>query len=212
MISRWLSDLPREQFLAEHFQRAPLARPGTAQNARRYLNWDVVERLVDAGADMLVVRNSKLRREEEPKTFAEVHALFRAGWSIVLRRCERHDALLAQMGRAFGEELEGEVSIQLYITPAGFHSFGWHYDCEDVFIAQTAGVKEYYLRANTVNPRPRLSAMPANMHYERETSPPVAATLVAGDALYIPRGWWHAARATEDAMSISVGVLAPDAR
>lgn len=212
MISTWIADLPRERFLHEAFQRTPLARPGTARNAIDYLNWDVVERLIAAGADMLVVRNSALRRDEVPRTFAEAHALFLSGWSIVLRRCERHDPKLAQMARAFGEELEGEVSIQLYVTPKGFHSFSWHYDCEDVFIAQTAGIKEYYLRANTVNPRPRLSAMPANMHYERETSPPMAATLVAGDTLYIPRGWWHAARATEDALSISVGVLSPDAR
>ncbi|HEY0141255.1 MAG TPA: cupin domain-containing protein [Thermoanaerobaculia bacterium] len=212
MISTWIADLPRERFLTEAFRRSPLARPGTAQNAIPYLNWGVVERLIAAGANMLVVRNSKLRRDEEPRSFAEAHALFRAGWSLVLRRCERHDAALARLAREFGEELEGEVSIQLYITPSGFHSFGWHYDCEDVFIAQTSGIKEYYLRQNTVNPAPRLSAMPADMHYERETSPPMAATLVTGDALYIPRGWWHAARATEDAMSISVGVLAPDAR
>jgi ribosomal protein L16 Arg81 hydroxylase len=212
MLSKWINDLPRERFLADIFQRAPLARPGTAHHAIRLLNWDVVERLIASGADMLVVRNAKLRREEEPNTFAEAHALFRAGWSIVLRRCERHDPSLGQLARAFGEELEGDVSIQLYITPAGFHSFGWHYDCEDVFIAQTSGIKEYYLRANTVNPAPRLSEMPADMHYERETSPPIAATLVTGDTLYIPRGWWHAARATEDAMSISVGVLSPAAR
>lgn len=212
MLSQWIDDLPRERFLTEAFQRVPLARPGTARGAMRLVNWDVIDRLIASGADMLVVRNSKLRREEMPATLAEAHALFRGGWSLVLRRCERHDPSLAQLARAFEKELDGEVSIQLYITPAGYHSFGWHYDCEDVFIAQTSGIKEYYLRANTVNPAPRLSAMPANMHYERETSPPMAATLVTGDALYIPRGWWHAARATEDAMSISVGVLSPDAR
>ena len=30
------------------------------------------------------------------------------------------------------------------------NSYGWHHDFEDVFIAQTAGVKDDYFRANTV--------------------------------------------------------------
>ncbi len=40
--------------------------------------------------------------------------------------------------------------MQLYATPGGTYSFGWHYDFEDVFIAQTLGIKDYYLRDNTL--------------------------------------------------------------
>jgi 50S ribosomal protein L16 3-hydroxylase len=50
------------------------------------------------------------------------------------------------------------------------------------------------------------------MQFGRETSPLIASTLVAGDWLYIPRGWWHMARAADDSLSISVGVLSPAAR
>jgi ribosomal protein L16 Arg81 hydroxylase len=107
---------------------------------------------------------------------------------------------------------EGDVSIQVYATPAGYRSFGWHYDCEDVFIVQTSGMKEYLLRRNTVNPAPTIDAMPRDMRLELETSPAIACTLIAGDWLYIPRGWWHVAAAIENSLSISVGVLTPAAR
>ena len=207
-----MPDVPREQFMREHFQRAPIARASTAGRLVRRLTWATVERLVVAQPDTLVVKNGSLRTDAPPSTFQEALTLFREGHSIVLRRCERHDEGLAEVAAAFGSELEGEVAIQVYLTPAGHHSFGWHYDCEDVFIAQTGGQKEYLMRENTVNPRPRLSAMPRDMQYENETTPAIASTLVTGDCLYIPRGWWHVARSLEDSLSISIGVLSPDAQ
>lgn len=211
MISSWLRGTTYDEFLARHFQRAPLACPETAARAVRLLTWDTIARLVESGPDMLVVRNAHLRSGPAPETFRDAVALFRDGYSLVMRRCERHDPALRELADSVGAELEGDVSIQIYATPKGFQSFGWHYDCEDVFITQTLGTKEYFLRENTVNPEPRLAAMPRDMHFERETTPTLASTLVAGDWLYIPRGWWHAARALEDALSISIGVLSPAA-
>ena len=204
--------MPREAFLREHFQRTPLAQPSLGRSIAPLLQWGTVERLVDARADMLLVRNSKLWRDEPPASFAEVSRLFREGWSVVLRHTEEHDPGMRAIAEAFQRELPGEVVVQVYATPGDFHSFSWHYDVEDVFIVQTVGTKEYFLRENTVNPRPTLDAMPKDMQYERETSPVVGATLAAGDCLYIPRGWWHVAKAREDALSISVGVLSPNAR
>jgi ribosomal protein L16 Arg81 hydroxylase len=212
VIGSWLGPLSRDAFFREHFQRAPLAQPAHGRAAVGLLNWDTVARLVAARADMLLVRNSTLRREDPPATFEEVRALFRDGWSVVLRHCEQHDPGLRVLAEMFARELPGQVVVQVYATPADFHSFSWHYDVEDVFIAQTAGTKDYFLRENTINPRPKLHSMPKDMQYERETTPTVAATLIAGDCLYIPRGWWHVAKAREDSLSISVGVLSPEAR
>jgi ribosomal protein L16 Arg81 hydroxylase len=208
MLSSWLDDLPA--FMREHFQRAPFARPAVARRAMRLLTWDTVRRLVEAGADMLVVRNGQLV-DDRPATFAEALTMFREGYSLVLRRCEKHDAALRALADSVAGEFEGDVSIQVYATPANHHSFGWHYDCEDVFIAQTLGRKEYFLRANTVNPEPHIERMPRDMHYEREVTTGMASTLEPGDWLYVPRGWWHMARAYEDSLSISIGVLSPAA-
>jgi ribosomal protein L16 Arg81 hydroxylase len=207
VIANWLGAMTRETFLREHFQRAPIAQPKLGRAIAPLLDWNTVARLVAARADMLLVRNSKLRRDETPSTFEEVQALFRDGYSVVLRHCEQHDPGLRAVADAFGRELPGSVVVQVYATPGDFHSFSWHYDVEDVFIVQTAGTKDYFLRENTINPRPTLATMPKDMQYERETTPTVGTTLIAGDCLYIPRGWWHVAKAREDSLSISIGVL-----
>ena len=211
-IREWLGDTPLDTFRTAHFQREPFVRPGTAAGAVPLLDWGTMQRLIESHPDMLLVRDGRLRRAPEPQTFAEARALFRGGHSIVMRACEEHDPGLRRLADDFESVFEGEVTIQVYATPGGHHSFGWHYDCEDVFIAQTAGSKDYRLRRNTVNPEPTIDAMPRDMQYERETTPALACTLIPGDWLYIPRGWWHVALASADALSISVGLLTPAAR
>ena len=205
MLSAWFPS--PESFRSDYFQREPVALPAAAAQTAPLLNWGTVAQLVDSHPDMLVVRNGDLRNDAPPATFESAMALFKEGYSLVMRRCERHHPLLRTLADAVGRELEGDVSIQTYVTPARFQSFGWHYDCEDVFVVQTTGVKEFFLRRNTVNPSPTLDAMPRDMHYERETTPALAVTLARGDLLYIPRGWWHVAKSTEDALSLSIGVL-----
>jgi 50S ribosomal protein L16 3-hydroxylase len=213
VINSWLGSMPRDTFLRDHYRRVPLAQQSLGQAAAGLLTWATIERLVNARADMLLVRNSRLRRETSPTSFDEVQALFRGGHSIVLRHCEEHDPGLRALADLFAREFPGaQVVVQVYATPATFHSFSWHYDVEDVFIAQTAGTKDYFLRENTINPHPKLSAMPKDMQYERETTPTIGTTLAPGDCLYIPGGWWHVAKAQSDSLSISVGVLAADAR
>jgi 50S ribosomal protein L16 3-hydroxylase len=107
--------------------------------------------------------------------------------------------------------LPGEVHVQLYLTPGGSNSYGWHFDFEDVFIAQTAGVKDYYLRANTVARDAILGDRLDFSSIARETSPLFAARLVPGDWLYVPATWWHLVKCVEQALSISVGVMPPSA-
>jgi ribosomal protein L16 Arg81 hydroxylase len=95
------------------------------------------------------------------------------------------------------------------VTPAGTETFGWHYDWEDVFIAQTVGSKDYHFRNNTVAQDAAFSTQPDFSCVRRETSPLFGALLIPGDWLYIPRRWWHLVRSLEDSLSISIGVV-PD--
>jgi hypothetical protein len=213
MLGDWLQDPQLDAFRAHHYRHEPYVQPGTAAPVVPLLDWESVQRLLVSGADLTLVRNGRRWPDPPPGDVDTSLELFRSGYSLVLRGCERQDAGLRALAASFADDLRGDVQVQVYATPGGFHSFGWHYDCEEVFIVQTSGIKEFRLRRNTVNPRPTLDAMPADMHFERETSAPVIeATLIAGDWLYIPRGWWHVGRALEDALSISIGVLAEEAR
>lgn len=213
MISDWLGELPRETFLAEHFHKAPLASPRTARRAIPFFRWETLDVILDGDTapEGFIAKQGALTRRDLPRS-AEFKTLFESGHSIVIRRGEDHDPALRYLADSFSAELDAPVTIQLFATPAGYHGFGWHYDCEDVFLALTDGKKEYFLRENTVNPVPTIDNMPTNMQFERETSNTMATTLITGDWLYIPSGWWHVGRSLEHSLSLSVGVLSKRAQ
>jgi 50S ribosomal protein L16 3-hydroxylase len=212
MFEAWLSPLSVEEFVRGHFGRAPHARPSAAASALPLFNWAVLERIFITCArtqlppDVWVAANGRLVEVPPPRCTSDVRRLMRERYGVVIRKAERHYAPLAELALAFARDLRGEVHIQLYVTPAGTQTFGWHYDDEDVFIAQTLGTKDYYLRQNTVAVEQSARGSVDFSALRRETSPLSCARLIAGDWLYIPARWWHLVRSVEDALSISIGV------
>jgi ribosomal protein L16 Arg81 hydroxylase len=208
LISRLLGDITLERFLAEHYLTTPLTRHGKAAWLVGLGGQDTVTRLIEQSpCDLVTVRNAHLGEHPRPRAREAAQQIEADGYSLVFRHAERHVPELARLAGAWADVLHGTIDLHLYCTPAGFHSFGWHYDAEEVFIIQTGGSKDYYLRRNTIHPDPLLSAMPVEACWERETSPVITCHLAAGDWLYIPGGWWHVARARERSLSLSIGVM-----
>lgn len=154
---------------------------------------------------MLLVARGRLLDVPPPQSIPALRALMRKSIGIVLRGVERDDAGLARIATAFARDV-GRTVVQVFVTPAETHGFGWHYDDEDVFIAQITGRKEYRFRANTVATTTPAAAA-AFARFPAETSPLLTATLGPGDFLYLPARWWHAAHCHVEALSISVGVV-----
>jgi 50S ribosomal protein L16 3-hydroxylase len=203
VLAEWLAAISVDDFRATAMCKTPVAQPATASAARAVLDWDVLDRVLRAQPDVLVVARGSLLELPAPRSVVELRAYLAAGVGLCVRHTERHDPGLARVAASFDEL--GTAQVQLFVTPGGTYGFGWHYDDEEVFIAQTAGAKEYYFRANTV-----AADQPARAEcfarYQDETSQLCAATLLAGDFLYLPGRWWHMAVCREDALSISVGV------
>jgi 50S ribosomal protein L16 3-hydroxylase len=208
MLRTWLSPVSVEQFVQAHLGRAPYAQPSSAVEALPWFDWDVLDQVLRATPepDVLVATGGRLVQAPPPRSRGDVRRLMARKYGVVVRAAERHHPQLAVLAREFERDLPGEVHIQLYVTPAGTQTFGWHYDCEEVFIAQTAGIKDYYLRANTVAPVRVMPERPDFSAVMREKSPLLSARLIPGDWLYIPAPWWHLVRSLEDALSISVGI------
>ena len=76
---------------------------------------------------------------------------------------------------------------------------------------RSLGEKDYYIRDNTVARHTRLGEALDFSLIKAERSPLAAARLLAGDWLYIPRRFWHLVKCIEDSLSISVGVMSPEA-
>jgi ribosomal protein L16 Arg81 hydroxylase len=211
MLTDWLAPDDLDWFLRSQFQTAPFARPAAAKTAVAALTWDTVDRILrsELPLDIMTVRSGQLHAVPQPRSLADARALMDAGISVVVRGAEQHDAGLRAVADGFEAALPGEVHIQVYATPGGSNSYGWHYDFEDVFIAQTAGVKDYYFRQNTVARDTVLGDQLDFTCIGRETSPIYHSRLIAGDWLYIPSTWWHLVKCAEDSLSISVGVMPP---
>jgi 50S ribosomal protein L16 3-hydroxylase len=209
MIHQWLAPMPVAEFVQTYLRKRPYAGASSAKSVLSLFGWHTLERLLvlDPAPGVLMIAAGKLVEAEVPRNIVETRALMDRGIGMVIRQAERHDSDLAEMAASFTRDIPGDVNVQLFVTPAGTHSFGWHYDIEDVFIAQTYGVKDYFFRDNTVDRnRPRNTA-PDFERVRSEVSPIGTARLIAGDWLYIPARWWHVAKCVEDSLSISVGVL-----
>jgi hypothetical protein len=203
MLRDWLGSVSLDEFCARTLRTTAVAQPATTLAARALLDWEIVDRVLRRDPDTLVVTRGRLLPVPPPRTLGELRGYLATGVGLCIRHAERHDTGLAQIAAGFAEL--GSAQVQLFVTPGGTHGFGWHYDDEDVFIAQIAGVKDYYFRANTVAAA-EPAAPAAFAQFTAEQSALCTATLASGDFLYLPARWWHMALCREDALSISVGV------
>ena len=212
-LPAFLGAMSAREFVERHYFRLPLARPGGAAFATSLAGPDLVDRLLASpGVDAFLARDRQMWEGGRAPDVDAARRLAADGWTVAVRHAERHDPGLAALAAEFARAFAAPVNIHVYATPAGRTGFDWHYDVEDVFILQAHGAKEYRLRKNTVQPWPLLETMGADLHYEREYSPPFSVRLEAGDGLYIPPGWWHCARGLDaPSATIAVGLMSPTA-
>ncbi|MBO0678676.1 cupin-like domain-containing protein [Mycolicibacterium sp. S2-37] len=143
---------------------------------------------------------------------AKVLAQFAAGATIVLQGLHRLWPPLIDFVREAVDDLGHPVQANAYITPPASRGFDAHYDVHDVFVLQIAGQKRWIVH-EPVHDHP-LPSQPWTHHRpaitDRVSGPPVVDTVLsAGDALYLPRGWVHAAQALDTtSIHLTVGVSA----
>jgi 50S ribosomal protein L16 3-hydroxylase len=210
ILQQLLGQIPASKFLEENFYRSPFALAG---GCRGVIEWDAAatcERLLPQdGLDLLVTREGHPWTGPPVNSAAVGQAALADGYTLCLRHADRHDPALAKLAADFQADFLAPIDVHVYCTPAERPGFGWHYDAEDVFILQTEGTKDWWLRKNTVNPWPLVETIPADMRYEREIMPAMHCTLAAGDWLYIPAGYWHRTSAPQVSTSLSIGILSP---
>lgn len=208
MLAEWLAPLTVDDFRCTYLHRSAWALPHSARSALGMLDWGILDEVLASNtpADIIVCARGQALALPPPRDLTTMRAYMRMGIGLCMRHTQRSHPRLAAVARAFERDIPGTVQVQVFVTPGGTHGFGWHYDVEDVFIAQTAGIKDYYFRENTVEAT--VPFPPRDFSgYRAERSALQTATLVPGDFLYIPARWWHMAVCREDSLSISVGVL-----
>ena len=209
-LQHWLGPLPVDRFRAEHLGRRPCAGSGSAGDVVPACDWQILDRLLAAQpADLLVVARGRLLDIPPPRSLGQLRVMFAQGVGIALRGPEPHSPEVAAIAEAVARDLPGEQRVIVFATARQSHGFGWHYDAEDVFIVQTGGNKTYYFRETTGDTRPARGAQPDFRTIRLEHTPIMECRLTPGDWLYLPRGYWHVARAHTDSLSLSIGIF-PD--
>lgn len=129
----------------------------------------------------------------------KVAALFAGGHTVVLQALHRTWPPLVDFATQLSVEAGHPVQINAYITPPESQGFSAHYDVHDVFVLQVAGEKHWTVHAPVhVDPlrnQPWTDYSAAVAAAARDQEPVVDAVLRPGDALYVPRGFLHSAKA-----------------
>jgi len=211
ILEELLSPHTLKDFWDLHLSREPYAAPFKAQRFKNLINWGLIESiLATQHGDCWLPQLGHLPHQKELATgrltINQARENFKQGRTVLVRHAEKAHSALEEIAHNFFQVFHAPIDIQIYCTPAGQEGFNWHYDLEEVFVLQSSGEKEFFLRKNTFNPRPTF--MPKDLEFEKETNrTEIRCLLKEGDWLYIPSGYWHKARALTDSFHMSVGVM-----
>jgi ribosomal protein L16 Arg81 hydroxylase len=121
-----------------------------------------------------------------------------SGDTVRMIGVEKYWPPLALLVASMREMIAAKLGVNLFLTPARSQAFPFHFDSVDVFVIQLAGSKKWSIWEPTYE---RPLALPiAEPHAarisERDESKLTLReeiVLEAGDALYMPRGFYHKA-------------------
>ena len=167
-------------------------------------------RLVKDGAELppsTYVRTVSLGSEwlHDVIDAGRVYDAFQNGATIVVQGLQRYWEPVVRFARELELELSHPVQVNAYVSPPGERGLGVHYDTHDVFVLQVSGSKRWNVHERAVElPLP----------HQRSKTVPVAEQslieheLIAGQSLYIPRGFLHEAIATTQvSVHLTIGML-----
>ncbi len=131
------------------------------------------------------------------------------GATLVLQSLHRMHPPVGRFCRELAAELGHATQCNAYITPAGdAQGFDFHHDTHDVFVLQVSGRKRWIVHEPVVHlPLPSQARAGADL-VPAGAEPLLDVELEAGDCLYLPRGYVHAALTTDEhSVHLTVGVL-----
>jgi cupin superfamily protein len=142
---------------------------------------------------------------------AAVARLFADGTTIVLQALHRIWPPVIDFAGRLGEDVGHPVQVNAYVTPPSSRGFSAHYDIHDVFVLQVAGEKRWIVHEPCfeapLRSQPWTERRADVERTVADREPSLDVVLRPGDALYLPRGFIHAAEALGDVCAhLTVGM------
>src|SRR4051812_2395485 len=117
--------------MTAHLDKAAWAQPSSAKAAIAQLDWNVLGEVLAATnppPDVIVCAGGKHLPFPAPRDLDELRAYMRMGIGLGMRHTQRCHPTLGAVAKSFEELFPGrKVQVQVFVTPAETHGFGWHY-------------------------------------------------------------------------------------
>ncbi len=136
---------------------------------------------------------------------------YRRGDTVVLQGLHHTNPHLARLANNVALALDHPVQVNAYLSPPNARGLDLHFDFHDVFIVQLGGSKRWRVWA----PLARMTEPVKGRHaiagprMEELGDPLLDLTIRAGDCLYLPRGYPHAAETLDERSDhLTIGLVA----
>lgn len=153
--------------------------------------------------------NAGGRRLHDVADSDKVREAHLAGATLVLNALHRTHPPVVRFCRALAAELGHATQCNAYVTPGGgARGFAYHHDTHDVFVLQVSGRKHWRVFPPVLDLPLPSQPRSGDALVAADATPLLDVVLEPGDALYLPRGYVHAASTTDDpSVHLTVGVL-----
>lgn len=216
--------ITRNKFHETVFEKSPYLKE-RAFNPDPY-DWHIIDRaldLQDPTRDLIkIIKNGRI----DPKLYVEefidigirrrriqkekLYSFMSSGASLVINRIELVSAAAYELCLQVGRLLGTQTTANAYASMGGDPATNVHWDTHDVFVVQLKGKKHWQVYEPTF--KLPISTQISNDHKEDVPKNPYLETVLnAGDALYVPRGWWHrvAPIGDNDTISLTIAIHTP---
>jgi len=132
----------------------------------------------------------------------KIEVFLSAGASLIANDLLYAHAPFTHIGKVLGRVFAASIGANIYCSFQGVQAFGTHFDNHDVMVIQTEGEKVWNLyETRAANPVEPLADDDTTRRWFAQGRGPLMAEvrMKPGDLLYLPRGWYHDALATDGA-------------
>jgi hypothetical protein len=214
-----LQPISPEHFLGEYVGRKPLHIPASGDGAKAaILTWPDFNRLLGQGslwtsAHLRLMRNyvavppdqychpvATPQGEVLRPWPQKVEVFLSAGASLIANDVLSIHEPLMRIGETLSRTFAASIGANIYCSFRGVQAFGTHFDNHDVIVIQTGGTKVWNLyESRADNPVENFPDDDATRRWFEQTRGALMqqVTMQPGDVLYLPRGWYHDALATD---------------
>lgn len=146
--------------------------------------------------------------ERDPVVSSKLHELLKQNASVVMNGAQFLSPGVLRIARQMEMALNQKVNVNGYMTFGPGGAFAVHYDPHDVLVLQVYGTKHWFIYED---PEPSPTLYEKARAKKPEDRPVAFETILQpGDALYVPRGFYHRAAVTDtNSVHLTFGMMAP---